>query len=399
MVGAPAQGTKRVCPECGHAIEGTRPLYRTRRHWRTVFLGLTCVLSGLALGTIAMAGGKPWQRFVPASILILLVNPDDVGSGVIDATWDELRTRAKYDQLSAWQRRALVEGIAGTLDDRDTASRLAALEAIQDLNPPRSAVLAGVLTEMLRRGPTPPPPSPSPLMKIPVGGTGTLISDGPWPVHIRHDRLVVRLLGRVGASADAPLLETVLRGRQWSSERREAMWALAALNDPDVVAILCGPMIGTLWDEGLVAVALLGDRGGTRAEQFISDARAESDPRYHPFVDACADAVNGTSAHVSIALSEMLGLDVGIRPRSMAFQVLRRLGPDAAPAVPTLIGLLDSEAPGTRRTAAALLGAIGPKAAAALPRLRQLAEGPEVVKSASLERAARVAIDQIRRPD
>ena len=74
MVGTPARDDNRICPECGHAIEGTRRLYRTRRHWRVVCFGLTCVLGGLTLGTIAKTSGKPWHRSVPASILVFMVN-------------------------------------------------------------------------------------------------------------------------------------------------------------------------------------------------------------------------------------------------------------------------------------------------------------------------------------
>jgi len=50
------------------------------------------------------------------------------------------------------------------------------------------------------------------------------------------------------------------------------------------------------------------------------------------------------------------------------------LGPDAAPAVPELIGMLkDSKAPLTSKRAVFCLGCIGPKARAAVPYLRQLA--------------------------
>ncbi|MCH8269897.1 MAG: HEAT repeat domain-containing protein [Planctomycetes bacterium] len=389
MVGTPAQGTKHICPECGHAIEGTRYLYRTRRHWRVVFLGLTLVLSGLALGSIAMAGGKPWQRFVPASILVFLVDPDDVGSGVADATWDELRTRATYDQLSAWQRRRLANAIARTLKERDVPSRLAALEMLDDLNPPRSVVLSGVLAGLLRDGPTPGPPP----VKYVLGETYTIMTHPPRPEHFRHDDLVVRLLGRVGTSADVSVLVDVLKSRPWRQQHREARRALATLNDPSAVGPLCDSWDKQIWSEIIVSVALFGDRGGARAEQLIEDARAQVFPRFIPFLDACSNVIAGKSAHVSIALSEVLRRDADAGSHYYVFETLKKLGPEAELAVPTLIELLGSESAEERYRAASVLGSIGPGARQALPDLARLVEDPEV------SRTALWAIDRIRRPD
>ena len=389
MIGTPARDDNRICPECGHAIEGSRRLYRTRRHWRAVFLGLTCVLSGLALGSIAKASGKPWQRSVPATILVFLVDPDDVGSGLAHATWDELRTRAAYDQLAAWQRRRLANAIAGTLNERDVPGRLAALEMLDDLNPPRSAVVSGVLLGMIERGPTAGPP---PVRAV-AGETITNSSHPPRPEHFRHDDLVVRLLGRVGTSADVPVLVDVLKSRPWRQQHREARRALATLNDPSAVGALCDSWDKQIWSEIVVSVALFGDRGGARAEQFMEDARAQVFPRFIPFLDACSNVVAGKSAHVSIALSEVLRRDADAGSHYFVFETLKKLGPEAELAVPTLIELLNSELAWRRRIAAAVLGSIGPGARQALPDLERLVEDPEV------SRTALWAIDRIRRPD
>ena len=398
MVGMPARGTKRVCPECGHAIEGSRRLYRTRRHWRVVFLGLTCVLSGLALGSIAMAGGKPWQRSVPTSILVFLVSPDDVGSGVADATWDELRTRATYDQLAAWQRRRLANAIARTLNDRDVPCRLAALEMLDDLNPPRSSVLSGVLAGLLADGPTARPPSAEDIARTEVGDVVWHYGHIPCPEpeRVRYDDLVVRLLGRVGTSEDLSVLKSVLQSRGWVRQHPAALWALADLNDPSAVGTMCDiPLDEQPWPEIVVAVALFGDRGGERAEQFMADIRAHVDPKSYPFVDACSDAVTGKSSHVSVALSEVMGQDTPRISHFFASSALMKLGAEAEPAVPTLIGLLNSELFGRRLWAAAVLASIGPGARLALPDLERLAKDEDLGVSGT----ALWAISQIRRPD
>ncbi|MCH7792462.1 MAG: HEAT repeat domain-containing protein [Planctomycetes bacterium] len=357
-----------------------------------MFLGLTCVLSGLALGSIAKASGKPWQRSVPATILVFLVDPDDVGSGLAHATWDELRTRAAYDQLAAWQRRRLANAIAGTLNDRDVPSRLAALEMLDDLNPGRSAILAGVLGGFIEDGPTPGPP---PVRAV-EGETITISSHPPRPEHVRHDDLVVRLLGRVGASADVSVLEGVLQARGWTRQRSEALWALAVLNDPSAVEAMCDiPLDRQPWTEVVLAVALFGDRAGERGEQLMVEARARMFPRSYPYLDACSNAINGRSSHVSIALSEVLRQDVHVLSHHYASEALRKLGAQAEPAVPTLIEMLNSELAWRRRSAAAVLGSIGPGARQALPDLERLADDEDRYVS----RTALWAIDRIRRPD
>ncbi len=398
MVGTPAQEAKPTCPECGRTIEDTRRLYRTRRHWRVVFFGLTLVLGGFTLGTIAKTSGKPWQRSVPASILIFMVNPDDVGDGLAHATWDELRTRAKYDQLAAWQRRRLSNAIARTLNDRDATCRLAALEMIESLNPPRSAVLSGVLVGLVGDGPTARPPSAEEIARTVVGAVVWHYGHIPCPEpeRVRHDDLVVRLLGRVGTSEDVSVLEGVLQDRGWVRQHPAAMWALADLNDPSAVGATCDiPLDEQPWTEIVVAVALFGDRGGERAEQFMADIRAHVDPKSYPFIDACFDAVTGKSSHVSIALSEVIGQDTPRRSHFFASSALMKLGAEAEPAVPTLIELLNSEVFGRRLWAAAVLASIGPGARESLPDLERLAKDEDLGVSGT----ALWAIDQIRRPD
>ena len=92
-------------------------------------------------------------------------------------------------------------------------------------------------------------------------------------------------------------------------------------------------------------------------------------------------------------------LDKNLNTRYYAAQALKRMGPAAAPAVPDLIGALDThpsrepdlEGPpryykDARSVTAEALGAIGPAARDALPRLREVAakdEEPEVRAAAA----------------
>ncbi|MCH9058301.1 MAG: HEAT repeat domain-containing protein [Planctomycetes bacterium] len=325
-------------------------------------------------------------------MLVFLVSPDDVGDGLAHATWDELRTRATYDQLAAWQRRRLANAIAGTLNERDTPSRLAALEAIEDLHPPRSAVLSGVLAGLIQDGPT---AGPLPVKGV-EGETSWVSSHPPRPERYLHDDLVVRLLGRVGTLSDVPMLTGVLQSREWFHQRSEALWALAVLNDPSAVEAMCNISLDRQpWTEVVLAVALFGDRAGERGEQLMVEARARMFPRSYPYLDACSNAINGRSFHVSIALSGVLRQDVHVLSHNFASDALRKLGAQAEPAVPTLIELLSSELAWRRRSAAAVLGSIGPGARQALPDLERLADDEDRYVS----RTALWAIDRIRRPD
>ena len=164
---------------------------------------------------------------------------------------------------------------------------------------------------------------------------------------------------------------------------------------PDLSAVeaLCDSWNAQIWFEIVVGVALFGDQGGARAEQLIEDTRAQVDERFDPFLDACLDAITGKSDHVSIALSEVLTRDADAGLHRYVFKALEKLGPDAAPAVPTLIELLRSESATIRYNSVKVIARIGPGAKQAIPALRRMA------KEDDFSRTALWAIDQIRRPD
>jgi len=71
---------------------------------------------------------------------------------------------------------------------------------------------------------------------------------------------------------------------------------------------------------------------------------------------------------------------------------LGKLGESAAPAVPSLIQLLDDRTEVVRREAISSLGKIGPPARDALEKLRQIAEHD---KDAAVRRLAQSAIRKI----
>jgi hypothetical protein len=83
--------------------------------------------------------------------------------------------------------------------------------------------------------------------------------------------------------------------------------------------------------------------------------------------------------------------DAAVSGRAVAAMV--PLGPQAAPAVPELVAVLDSADPDARCSAALLLGQAGPVAGPAVPRLRGLAEDP--AEYPSIRSYARRALQRI----
>ncbi len=102
------------------------------------------------------------------------------------------------------------------------------------------------------------------------------------------------------------------------------------------------------------------------------------------------------TGRVGVRLLERLIQDPNSLIREDAVSSLRRMGPEAAPAVGTLIRALKDESVAVRRGAALALGAVGAKARGALPALRAIADsGPDGSEHINVVLAARRAVREI----
>lgn len=101
--------------------------------------------------------------------------------------------------------------------------------------------------------------------------------------------------------------------------------------------------------------------------------------------------VESARPRLMAALSEQIKINNRLQRAQLAFE-LRQLGKDAAPVVPALVHILETEFPEDNLTIISLLGYIGPDASAAAPTLQELLKGSnERVKLAAA--AALLQID------
>lgn len=167
---------------------------------------------------------------------------------------------------------------------------------------------------------------------------------------------------------------------------------------------------------------LLGQEGSTDSLPLLAAALADRDsevraagatalgrygPRAQPVVPALVRTLDDQDWFVGCqaaeALGGMRGFEVQVLPPLLAqidggdlrpwcaVKAIARLGPGAAPAVPTLTALLRHEDPNLRSAAAEAFGHIGPAAAAALPDLKSaVADENQWVRKAAVEAVPRV---------
>jgi len=164
-------------------------------------------------------------------------------------------------------------------------------------------------------------------------------------------------LGRSDGSVDPVELRRRDLYRQIRQLENEALPALArGLSDPDVrlrknVALALGALAGTWWDPSVPRMNI------------------------RPVLGALTAALRDEDPSV----------------RAWSAQAIGEIGPEAAPAVPSLIVLLANSDEGSRNSACIALRSIGPAAREALPALRKALEDPSI----DVRRFAKRAIERI----
>ena len=147
-----------ICPECGHEPGHERALYRPRRRWRVVWLGLGLVLVGLYGQTVPRALRTGPVGLVPTTVLIggMRWLPESWyldQSRVVDAT---LAARLRMHECWSWQRRWAGWVMRSNVRRGVLRIRPSITSALADPNSreDRAAILVG-LTELLGNPQTP----------------------------------------------------------------------------------------------------------------------------------------------------------------------------------------------------------------------------------------------------
>jgi len=201
----------------------------------------------------------------------------------------------------------------------------------------------------------------------------------------------VQALGRIGpdASPSAPELKALIQDTN-SAVRTEAVLALGRIGKETAVPMLVEWLRSNITDVREAAFDALGEMGPAANAALPALTEILRGP------DTPADVVNngfyggfyagGPKMDALQTVSYMSGLpeasnaiiaaasvfrgkgEKGLSP----YLVFQAMGPNARPAVPALIGLLQEKSGNTQGYAARALGAIGPAAAAAIPALAGL---------------------------
>jgi len=235
-----------------------------------------------------------------------------------------------------------VQPLAGVLAHKDPEVRAQALSALAAIGPPSGAVLGEIVQ--------------------------ALESDKYGAVQYA----AAHALGKIGDKSAIAALKQALNTND-EFLRVVAAWALIQLEDEDEQAV-------SKWAE----VMLEGLRSqDPHVRGAAARAVVESRPLPDSFVaklgdslddvppDCLAQVVEGIAAQGKGALPRVIRA-LGVPTlRPYAIQVVRRLGPEAAAAVPALIEALQDKDPSIVKEAEFALGAIGPEASAATDALIQ----------------------------
>jgi HEAT repeat protein len=335
--------------------------------------------------------GRPAARDVAADVLSRL-GPDAVpllGEALLDPQCGARRHVAQYLGDMGPAARPAVPALLRTLQAEDPWLRFEAASALMHIDPDAAAAVA-----------------------VPVLGA---LLDREKGAHVRWKAVAV--LGQLGPRAQpaVPDLALVLQDEALPM-RRSAAVALGNIGPgagaaaPGLTALLRDDDRGlrveaarALWriDRGREAVAFVIRACDEKGEQRVRavDALGEMGPEAARAVPALRKALQDPdeSARVPIALAlwrlqrRVEGPGLVSDPRQGALAVLtrllregrpeerwsaaaavRRIGPEARPAVPALVGCLRDEDPGLREEAADALGAIDPDAGEATAALTNL---------------------------
>lgn len=112
------------CPECGHQAKRERRLFRTRRKWRWVAVGVIVMASSWVIGQWPEIISSGWSRLLPNTALILFISgdPDSWAVKAIENRIQDRATRSlpdypiqfQPDRLWGWQWRLLARRTVST---------------------------------------------------------------------------------------------------------------------------------------------------------------------------------------------------------------------------------------------------------------------------------------------
>ncbi|MCH8165773.1 MAG: HEAT repeat domain-containing protein [Planctomycetes bacterium] len=365
MSGSPG----RVCSECGYRAKREKKLFKTRRHWRWVFVGILVLAVGYGASVTPRVKRSwvGWPGAVPTVVLIAMF-PWLKPNGVLSY---ELSTRAIRDEMWGWQLSWLVGRYAGIIEgNQDAATRTGAVQMLALIGPEAHASLPALL-----RGVN---DSSADVRGAVAGAIGRIRADSQSSVPrlivlLRDNDANVRTMAADGlwlfgaeAEAGIPALMNALTDESEQVRLASAVALSRIAPDPQVAMPL---LIRTLQSRNrhlriraIVALVKLG-----------------------PHIDG-----------VLPALVSALG-DADSRIRVMVIGSLAKMGADASPAVPALIEIVQDEDADWRDWAAYALGAIGPEAEAAIPALKELLDDEDEyrreVVTGALEKIRRVSDD------
>jgi len=202
-------------------------------------------------------------------------------------------------------------------------------------------------------------------------------------------------LGKVGAKEAVPALEKNLKSENQFIKMISA-WALAKVQ-PDNAERVTQAI-------DLILVSLKDKDPHVRrgAAQALYELKAPPEKVGPALMESLSDADPSVVAHVAESFAS-LGAKAVPRAidafkkketRELAVQVLRRIGPDAAPAVPELVEALKDPDVAFRREVLFTLAAIGPAAKAAVPALvAMLSDTNEELRPAACYALGRIGPD------
>ncbi len=355
----------RVCSECGYRAKREKKLFKTRRHWRWVFVGILVLAVGYGASVTPRVKRSwyGWPGAVPTVVLIAMfpwLNPDGVLSY-------ELSVRAVRDEMWRWQQSWLVARCARTIEgSQEAATRTGAVQVLALIGPEAHGSLPALFRAVND--------SSADVRGAVAGAVGGIGADSRSSVPrlivlLRDDDAYVRAMGAVGlwkfgaeAEAGTPALMNALT------------------DDSEKVRLASAVALSRIAPDPQVAMPVL--------------IRTLQNPNHYLRIQAILALIElGPQVEgVMPALVSALG-DADSKIRLMVIESLARMGADASPAVPALIEIVQDEDATSRAWAAYALGAIGPEAEAAIPALKELLDDEDEYR----REVVRGALEKIRR--
>jgi HEAT repeat protein len=209
------------------------------------------------------------------------------------------------------------------------------------------------------------------------------------------DSVVANALARIGGAETATRLLALLDQEAWQDELYYITTTLAALGDEKCVAVFLEDLRenDNLSRRSMIANALgeMGEKARSAVPALIGLLKetGEGAPGSYNFISALSK-IGGTEA--ADVIRARLGAATEEWHRMALISALGEMGADAEPAVMEIAGLLDGNDDRFRWVAIRSLRRLGPVARAAVPSLERLLDSPE----AYIRRAAAIALKAIK---